>query len=430
MATQRAFDELRPPSAEVIDDCVHCGFCLETCPTYALWNEEMDSPRGRIVLMGEGLEQGSELTPTMVAHFDRCLGCMACVTACPAGVAYDKLIENTRAQVERNFARSRAERLWRAGLFAVFCHPPALRMLGVAGAAAERIGLQNRLRESGLARRFRRLGALLELAPHVPVRKVVSQLPTRFFAQGERRGRIGLLQGCVQRVFFSDTNLATARVLQAEGFEVVAPRRPACCGALRLHTGYDASGQAKDTIAGFSDCDYVVTNAAGCGSALKGYGELLADDPEWGERARAFSAKVRDISEILTEFEPVAYRHPVSMTVCYHDACHLGHAQGVRAQPRSLLRAIPGLELREPAEAELCCGSAGVYNLLQPEAASDLGRRKAQNLIDTRADCVVAANPGCALQIAAKTAELGRPVPVYHPVDLLQMSVQGGFEDG
>ena len=428
MATARAFDDVRPPSPELIGDCVHCGFCLETCPTYALWNEEMDSPRGRIVLMRAGLEQGSDMSPELVTHIDQCLGCMACVTACPSGVQYDKLIEDTRAQVERNAERPALDRGFRRFLFETFTHPGRLRAMAPVLAAARRLGLDRAASRSSALRRFPRLRALAGLTPRSPLSSSLRQIPRTFSPPGAARGRVALLQGCVQRVFFRDVNLATARVLAAEGFEVAALRRPRCCGALQLHSGYDeeAAALAKRTIAAFEDYEYVVVNAAGCGSAMKDYGHLLRDDAEWAERAEAFSARVRDVTELLHEAGPRAPRRPVSLRAAYHDACHLAHAQAVRAQPRELLGQIPGLELVEPAEWELCCGSAGVYNLLQPEPAAELGERKARNLLDTGAEAVIAGNPGCALQIAAHSERLGRPLRVYHPMELLHMSIEGG----
>jgi len=246
-------------------------------------------------------------------------------------------------------------------------------------------------------------------------------------ARGERRARVGLLQGCVQRVFFSGVNAATARVLAADGYEVVAPAEPRCCGALQLHAGDDgpARALARLTIEAFEGCDVVAVNAAGCGSAMKDYAHLLRDDPEWAERAAAFSARVRDVAELVAAESPVAPRRPVPIRVAYHDACHLAHAQAVRSQPRDLLRGIPGLELVEPDGWEICCGSAGIWNLLNPEPASELGRRKARNLLDTGADVVAAGNPGCALQIAAHAERLGRPIRVLHPVELLDMSIRG-----
>ena len=429
----RAFDDHRPPDPDLIKDCIHCGFCLPTCPSYLVWGEEMDSPRGRIVLMRQGLEPGSTMDP-IARHFDRCLGCMACVTACPSGVRYDRLIEATRPQVDRNTHRPWTERAFRRACFELFTHPGRLRALAPLAVAARRAGLEERLRPR--LGRFPRLAALGGLSPDVRLRSLWRRLPIRTPAAtagppgaGPTRGRVGFLQGCVQRVFFSGVNQATVRVLAAEGFEVFAPPAPRCCGALMLHSGAEpeALGLARETIAAFEDCDAVVVNAAGCGSAMKDYGVLLSDDPAWAERAAAFSAKVRDVTELLTEpgSEPQAPRHPLSLRAAYHDACHLAHAQGVRSQPRALLRGIPGLELAEPAEWEVCCGSAGIYNLLEPEAAAELGRRKAANLAATGAEAVVAGNPGCTLQIGAHLAATGRSLPVYHPVELLDASIRG-----
>ncbi len=405
----RAFDEQRAPELDLIEDCVHCGFCLPTCPTYTLWDEEMDSPRGRIVLMRGGLDEGSELSPTMVEHLDNCLGCMACVTACPSGVQYDKLIEDTRAQIERNFERSRRERAWRALIFALFPHPGRLRALAPF------------TRLAPLARG--RLRAVAALSPRTPLREAWRRLPERSPAVGERRGTVAFLQGCVQRVFFSRVNEDTVKVLAAEGFEVHAPRLPRCCGALQLHAGEDARPMAKATIEAFEGYEHVLVNAAGCGSAMKDYGHLLRDDPEWAERAADFSARVRDVLEFLADQGTRARRRPVPMKVAYHDACHLAHAQGVRGAPRDLLGEVPELELVEPAGWEICCGSAGIYNLIKPGPAAELGERKARNLLDTAAEAVAAANPGCVLQIQAHTRRLGRELPVYHPMELLARSL-------
>jgi glycolate oxidase iron-sulfur subunit len=410
-----AWDAHRPPDPDLIADCVHCGFCLPTCPSYTVFDEEMDSPRGRIVLMRVGNEEGSEASDEMRTHIDRCLGCMACVTACPSGVKYDQLIERTRPQVERNAPRPLRERAYRRLIFALFTHPGRLRALVPLLWAQQRLGVQELLARVPAAR----------LAPPVKRRAAIAQLPEITPAVGARRGRVALMQGCVQRVFFGDVNRATVRVLAAEGWEVHAPRRPRCCGSLQMHAGVEdeAIALAKETIAAYEDFDAVAVNVAGCGSGMKDYAHLLADDPEWAERAAAFSARVRDVSELLAEHEPQARRHPLPLRVAYHDACHLAHAQGVRAQPRELLRAIPALELLEPADWEICCGSAGIYNLVQPAAAAELGARKAANLVATGADAVAAGNPGCALQIAAHLD--GRELPIYHPMTLLDHSIRG-----
>jgi glycolate oxidase iron-sulfur subunit len=420
-----AFDVHRPPEQDLLDVCTHCGFCLPTCPTYVLWGEEMDSPRGRIALMKVGLEEGSELSQEMALHFDRCLGCMACVTACPSGVQYDRLIELTRPQVERNAGRSARERAFRRSMFEVFTHPGRLRAFVPLLAAYRRSGLDRVPAVDRFLARFPRANALRALAPGVPARAAWARLPERTAAVGPRRGTVAMLQGCVQRVFFHGVNEATVRVLAAEGFDVAAPRLPRCCGALPMHSGEEPMAQhlAGQTIAALEPFDHIVVNAAGCGSAMKEYGRLMEGVPGWADRAAAFSDKVRDVSEFLAGIEPRAIRRPVPMLVAYHDACHLAHAQGIRAEPRQLLAAIPELRMVEPEEWEICCGSAGVYNLLQPDAAEALGRRKAENLLATGADAVAAGNPGCALQISVHLERLGRPLPLYHPVELLARSV-------
>jgi glycolate oxidase iron-sulfur subunit len=420
-----AYDDTRAPQLDLIDDCVHCGFCLPTCPTYSLWGEEMDSPRGRIVLMKAAHEEGASLEGPIVEHLDRCLGCMACVTACPSGVQYDKLIEDARAQVERNVERPAAERAYRRLIFELFTHPGRLRAVAPGIALARRLGLDRVARRPRARRLAPRLATLTALAPDAPLKQVYARLPEHFSPVGSRRGTVALMQGCVQRVFFNHVNEATARVLAAEGFEVHAPRLPRCCGALQLHSGEDSDARAlaKATIEAFEHYERVVVNAAGCGSAMKDYGHVLRDEPDWAKRATRFSERVVDATEFLASVEPRAERRAVNLRVAYHDACHLAHAQGIRSQPRELLRGIPGIELVEPAEWELCCGSAGVYNLLQPEPAAELGERKARNLLDTGAQLVAAANPGCAQQITTHSGRLGRPLPVMHPMELLWRSI-------
>ena len=415
------------PDPALIKTCIHCGFCLPTCPTYLVWGEEMDSPRGRIVLMRQSEDSGGELG-SVATHIDRCLGCMACVTACPSGVRYDVLIEQMRPEVERRHRRTPADRAFRRFCFELFTHPGRLRTLVPALVAGRRLGLQQRLQPK-LQQRFPRLAAMARVTPDVKLSAAWKKLPERTPARpgGPARGTVGMLQGCVARVFFTRTNEATIRVLSAEGFDVVVPPDAGCCGALLMHSGADdeARQRARATIAAFEGCDTVAVNAAGCGSAMKEYGRLLASDPEWAGRAEAFTAKVKDVTEVLAAVEPTAARRPLNLTVAYHDACHLAHAQGVRAEPRAVLATIPGLTVLEPKEWEICCGSAGLYNLLEPEPAAELGRRKVANLIATGAAAVVAGNPGCALQITAHAGQAGHRLPVYHPVELLDASITG-----
>lgn len=396
------------------DDCVHCGFCLPTCPTYVLWNEEMDSPRGRIDLMSGHLDGVLELNATVVQHFDRCLGCMACLTSCPSGVAYDRLIESTRAEIEEAHSRPLRERAMRALVFAVLPHPARLR----AALTLERLGRWVPLPAQ--------LAPLRELAPPWRSR---ARPPAVTAAQGPAVARVGLLTGCVQRVLFGDVNAATARVLAADGIEAVAPAKQACCGALSVHAGRLEEGleRARRLIATFerAEVDYVVTNAAGCGSMLKEYGTLLADDPEYAERAASFATSVRDVAELLVELGPRAERNPLPLDMAFQDSCHLLHAQRVREAPRSLLDGVPELRTREPAEQELCCGSAGIYNITQPEAARELGERKAANVLACQPDAYASGNPGCLVQVSGALRRAGRPLPALHPVELVDASIRG-----
>ncbi|MGH4021525.1 MAG: (Fe-S)-binding protein [Pseudonocardiaceae bacterium] len=424
--TPGAFDEHHPPQRELIDECVHCGFCLPACPTYVLWGEEMDSPRGRIHLMEIGLD-GEPLSESMVGHFDACLGCMACVTACPSGVQYGTLLTDTRAQVERRHERSRAEKLLRGAIFSLFLYPKRLRAMRGPLALYERSGLGRLLRRCGLLDRLP--PALRVMESLMPTLTRREKLPSRMGAQGTRRAVVGMLTGCVQDAFFPDVNAATARVLAAEGCDVVIPPRQGCCGALSQHMGreQEAIGFARSIIDSFeaAGVDHVIVNSAGCGSAMKEYAHLLRDDPGYADRAAAFVDKVRDVSEFLVEFGPIALRHPLEVIVAYHDACHLAHAQGIRNQPRELLRAIPGIELREITEGDLCCGSAGVYNLINPEPATELGDRKARNVLATGAQLLVTANPGCLMQIAASAERLGESIELAHTVTVLDASIRG-----
>jgi len=420
---------------KVASDCVHCGFCLPACPTYQLWAEEMDSPRGRIYLVNQVLD-GAELTPAAVQHFDRCLGCMACVTACPSGVQYDQLIESARVWAEearpalpapgdgKGTVRDRAVR---AAIFALFPYPGRLRAMTRPLRAAQRTGLNRRLARSSLPGRLSpALGAALRLAPPASAEM---RLPGRVAARGPRRAVVGMLTGCVQSVFFPQVNAATARVLAMEGCDVIIPRDQGCCGALSLHSGRraEAAGFARRTIEAFEQAgvDAVVVNSAGCGSAMKEYERLLSDAPAWSGRAAAMSARVRDLSEFLAELGPAAPRRPLPVTAAYQDACHLGHAQRITRQPRELLRAIPELTLVELPDAGTCCGSAGVYNLVQPEAASELGARKAQAVLDAGAPLLISANPGCSLQIAAALADRGENIALAHVAEILDASLRG-----
>ena len=421
-----AFDAHHPPDKDLIDDCVHCGFCLPTCPTYVLFGEEMDSPRGRIYLMNKGLDE-EPMNDQMVRHYDLCLGCMACVTACPSGVQYDKLIEATRGQVERRYERAPEDKAFREMIFQLFPYPNRLRLAAAPMRLYQKFGVGDKLRKAGVMQRIpARMRAMEALLPDVPKEERIPEVTP---AEGEQRARVGVLSGCVQRVFFSPVNAATVRVLAAEGCEIVAPKQ-GCCGALSTHAGREEESLnfARKTIDTFEreDLDYVIVNAAGCGSTMKEYGHLLRDDPDYAERAKEFSSKVRDVSEFLQQLGPRAERNPLPVTAAYHDACHLAHAQGIRKQPRQTLKQIPGMDVKEIREAEICCGSAGIYNMVEPEPAEELGRRKAQNILDTGAQMIVTANPGCMLQIQASLKKMGHSeIPTAHPMEVLDASIRG-----
>ncbi|HET9289186.1 MAG TPA: heterodisulfide reductase-related iron-sulfur binding cluster [Gaiella sp.] len=381
---------------ELTRACVHCGFCLPTCPTYVLWSEEMDSPRGRIQLMEKTAQGTLRLSPTVVEHFDRCLGCMACVSSCPSGVRYDRLIEETRHVVETEHRRPRAERLQRRLLFATLPYPRRMRW-------ALRLAPLGRVLPAPAWAR-----PMLELAPRWrSSERPAAVTPAR---DGSTRAapRVGLLTGCVQSVVFGEVNAATARVLAAGGFEVVAPAQ-GCCGALSAHAGRaDESARLTARLQrSFAGLDTIVVNASGCGSHLKD-----RDLP------------ALDLTEALADAEfPVL--HPLDLRVAYQDSCHLRHAQRLPAAWRPLLEQIPGLSVVEPAEQDICCGSAGIYNVTQPLAARDLGDRKAARVLATEADAYASANPGCLVQVAQALGRAGTPLPALHPVELLDASLRG-----
>ncbi len=429
-AGKNIFDEYHPPDAELLNACVHCGFCLQTCPTYTLWGKEQDSPRGRIHLMNMAIAGEAELTDLYVSHFDHCLGCMACATSCPSGLKYGKLIEAMRGQVERQYRRPLHERMLRRMIAAVFSRPERMRKMILPLRAYQRLGLQKLARATGLTSLLpRSLRAMEKMLPDLSHNATVASLPPRIAAQGEKRRTVAMLTGCVQSVFMGQVNAATARVLAAEGCEVLVPPEQGCCGALMMDLGQerDALDSARKLIDLFEPLavDTIVVNAAGCGHTLKDYGYLLRDDPKYRDRAIAFSAKCKDVSEVMAELQPRAPRHPMALKVAFHDPCHLQHAQGLREQPRAMLRTIPGLELLEISEAALCCGSAGLYGLVQSETAHQLGQRKVEKIVATSADAVATGNPGCQLQIGALLNEAGRPLPVMHYMELLDASISG-----
>lgn len=414
-----AFDLQDPPSLDGLRACVHCGICLPQCPTYRVLGEEMDSPRGRLYLMRAAAEGRTELTPVMARHLDLCLGCRACETACPSGVPFGQLLEATRGQLERRGVRAPAtshatlDRVLRG-----VRRPHRLRPLVYALRCYQRSGAQALVRSLRLLAPLPKLEKMEALLPRLPA--AGPALPEVIPATGARRGRVGLLTGCVQRFLFPEVNRDTARLLAAAGYEVVVPREQPCCGALHLHAGRldEFRRMARDLMAAFArDLDLIVVNAAGCGSALKEYDHWLPEDA-----AAVFARTVRDVSEILAESDlPLREQR---QTVAYHDACHLAHGQRIRQEPRLLLKKIPGLVLVELPDAELCCGSAGVYNLLEPRIAEELGRRAVERIRRSGARLVASGNPGCLMQLSRHCRAQGLDVEVVHPVSLLARAMR------
>lgn len=399
--------------------CIHCGLCTSACPTYLELGSELDSPRGRIHLMRGVAEGRIDWTDDVVAHLDLCLECRACETACPSGVPYSQLLEAAREDIAKHHERPLRERLILKVLRdALFPYPTRLKW--------------------ALAPLFAVGGLVRRIAPHLPkdLRNMVSLLPTQLErpskyrlpevvpAVGERRYRVALFTGCVGSVLFARTNWATAQVLAHNGCEVIIPKEQGCCGALHLHSG------APDTTRQFgrhnldvfpADVDAIVINAAGCGSTVKEYKAVFANDKDSvvADKATKFSQKTMDISEFLAEIDLKPMEHAYEKRVAYHDACHLAHGQGVRSQPRRLLESVPGLELIELRDSELCCGSAGLYNILQPEMAERLLNNKIDTIEESQAEALVTGNPGCLMQIAKGLEQRGRKIPVQHPVEIL-----------
>ena len=408
------------PSEELISACVHCGFCLPTCPTFAVLGVEMDSPRGRIRLMKTVWEHrlGAD-SPGLEDHISKCLDCRACETACPSGVEYGKLVEGARSQIVVARPRSPIERLIRTAAFEwLLPHRRALSAFATLSIMAKRLGLGSLLRATRLSV-ARRMADLLDLLPDRASATLLSAAPAR----GTQRGRVAMLEGCVMGSVFGDTNAATARVLARNGVEVVATVGQTCCGALHAHAGERdlARDLARRNIAAFEQvaADAVIVNAAGCGAAMKEYGWLLKDDAAWSARASAFAAKVKDATEFLGDLGMNAPPGTLNGRVTWDDPCHLLHGQKIRAQPRALLAAIPGLEVVPLEEADWCCGSAGTYNVTQPDLARSILERKVANIVRTGADTVVTANPGCLMQIQSGLRQAGSNVRVVHLIDLL-----------
>jgi glycolate oxidase iron-sulfur subunit len=395
--------------AYAVESCVHCGFCLAACPTYRILGEEMDSPRGRIVLMKEVLEGNLALEESLL-YIDQCLGCMSCVPACPSGVPYDELLASFRAYAEERRERTPLERATRALIHETLPHPGRFRAGAFLGRLAQPLA---RFLPGTLPAMVGMIPRTLPTAP---------PLPAVHPATGPRRARVAFLAGCVQQALAPDINWATLRVLARNGVEVAIPEGQGCCGSLAMHTGEAGRARAlarANLLAFPDDVDAIVTNAAGCGSGMHEYPLLFKGLPE-EEMAVAFATKVRDVSVLLDEVglevPPPLTRH---VSVAYHDACHLAHAQGIRDAPRALLSAVPGLELREIAEGDLCCGSAGTYNLEHPEIARRLGDLKAKNIMATGAELVATGNIGCMSQIQGRLQAMGHSIPLLHTVQVL-----------
>jgi glycolate oxidase iron-sulfur subunit len=427
MQTSFTAEQLRDPqiasSNQVLRTCVHCGFCTATCPTFVLLGDELDSPRGRIYLIKDMLETGRPATEEVVRHIDRCLSCLACMTTCPSGVHYMHLVDHARTYIEQTYRRPWAERVLRRALGMVLPRPDLFR----AVLQAARFGRPLGAVIPGAGMMAQRLRAMLELAPariHAADPATTNEVHP---AQGERRGRVALLAGCAQRVLAPEINAATIRLLTRLGIEVAVPRDSGCCGALNHHLGQHdpAMAFARANIAAWiremdaDGLDAIIINASGCGTMVKDYGFMVRAEPEpWRERAGRVSALALDISEYLTRIGYAPARPAPGLKVAYHSACSLQHGQQVTAEPKALLKRA-GFAVVEPVEAHLCCGSAGTYNMLQPEIAGRLRTRKLERLHATQPDLVAAGNIGCITQLG------GGGLPVVHTVELLDWMAGG-----
>jgi len=408
-------------------ECVHCGLCTASCPTYIETCDENDSPRGRIYLMRAIADGRLEMGPGVREHLGLCLDCRACESACPSGVQYGHMIEPFKIAMQQSAQGSeKGSLLQRLILRHLFPYPGRVRLALAPARLLQRVGFLNWAERTGLVRllppTLRRMQAMLpELS------RSRQRLPRLLPAIGPKRARVGLFLGCVADAMLPDTNAATARVLQQNGCEVVIPADQVCCGAIHYHSGVEkpALDLARRNMAAFraAEVDAIIVNAAGCGAMLKDYAHLLPADQE--PEAARFVAQVKDISEFLMALGPIPPEGVVRAKVTYHDACHLCHAQQIRSQPRALLGMIPGIELVPLEESEICCGAAGTYNLTQPEMSQRLGRRKLDHIVATGADVVVTGNVGCILQIARQIKDRGSPIAVAHPVDLLDRAYQG-----
>ncbi len=413
-----------------LDKCVHCGLCLNSCPTYRELGVEMDSPRGRIYQMAQVAEGKAEISDTYIEHMELCLACRGCESACPSGVNYGRLIEAARAHIDQNIQRPWHVRFARDFVFGTLLSSRWLLSLAGAGLFLyQASGLQKLVRSSGVLKFFGRLHEIEMLAPSAETPFFFSQIGKVFPAEGEKRYKVAFLAGCIANISFARLNEATVRVLQKNGCEVHIPEAQNCCGALHVHAGRkdDARELAKNNIDATLDGDFdvILTNAAGCGSTLKEYDELLEHDDAYRDKSLAFKAKMKDINEFLGSIEIRTPAKPLNMTVTYQDSCHLCHGQKIRVQPRKVLAAIPGVTLKEMALSDLCCGSAGIYNVVHNEMAMGLLKNKMQSVNATGAECIVTANPGCMIQLQAGAKIHGKDQPVLHVVEVLDRAYRG-----
>ncbi|MGH7885820.1 MAG: (Fe-S)-binding protein [Thermodesulfobacteriota bacterium] len=428
MSIYKAFDEIDRPSSKIIDDCVHCGFCLSACPTYLETGNELDSPRGRIYLIKSAAEGKIDMGESLVNHLDLCLGCLACETACPSGVKYGSLIERSRAQIERRYKRKWHDRLFKAVLFRIFPYASRLKLMLPFFYIVSILKIKNVLKPKLLFRINPKIGSLFEMLPEVNT-PFVSSFPEVIHSKTKKNYKVGFLTGCVQSAFFSKTNHATVDVLTRNGCEVFIPRMQGCCGALSIHSGRLEEGRkfARKLIDIFSvlNLDAVIVNSAGCGSSMKEYSDILKNDPAYKVKAEMISGKTKDIMEFLCEIEFESKLNPLEIKVTYQDACHIVHGQGIRNQPRELLKRIPGLKLLEMKNSDHCCGSAGIYNIMQPEMSKRLLSEKLKNIEQLDPDYLVAGNPGCLIQIKKGIDQLNKKIKTAHPVELLYWSING-----
>jgi glycolate oxidase iron-sulfur subunit len=427
----RAGRTAEAPQGFDLDKCIHCGLCLNACPTYRELGLEMDSPRGRVYQMVQVASGQMEPGPSYVQHLDLCLACRACESACPSGVPYGRLIEAARTEIEQTRQHGFVARLVRRFVFDFLIESrAALRCAGALLYLYEACGVRRIVQGSGILKLFGKLGRIEHLAPSAELPFFFSEIGKTFPAIGERRYRVGFLAGCLANFTSARLNEATVRVLQRAGCEVVIPDAQTCCGALHVHSGLkdQARALARRNIEAFAAaaCDAVVTNAAGCGSTLKEYGELLAHDAEYASKARVFVSKVRDITEFLAEIGPLEGLGRVEAAVTYQDSCHLAHGQGIRQAPRDLVRSVPGVDYRELPLAELCCASAGIYNIVHDELADSMLQKKMELVNATGADVVTTANVGCAIQLQAGVERYGHGQRVLHVVELLDEAYRAG----